>query len=128
MDDRVGVLERALARAKRRLRLRSLVRVGAVGLQIGLVLALPAAVIARLLDLGAVPAVLAAGAVASGVLALSLLVGALIRAPDRRAVAHLVDRLGATEELLLTALHVVATDDPNRDAILARLDPARLPD
>ncbi|MEQ1505203.1 MAG: hypothetical protein ABMB14_23420 [Myxococcota bacterium] len=131
MDDGVRAVERTVARARVRLRLRAMVRAGAIGVHLGAAAAIAAIVAARLIALPW-PMALAMAAVAGSVpLALATAVGWLRRGLDRRSVALLVDRLGATDELVLTALHVSVPggpDDPNRASILGRVASNRLPD
>ncbi|MCB9697626.1 MAG: hypothetical protein H6738_12665 [Alphaproteobacteria bacterium] len=127
LDDRLLHLERTLDRASRRLRARAAVQAGAVGLQVGGGLALLLALGCKLTGAGPVIALAAAGsAVATGTL-LGLAVGALRPTLDPRELALLVDRLNGTDELLVTSLYVVGTQEPNRDDILGRLGP-QLPD
>lgn len=133
MDAALVTLDRTLRRARSRLRFRRILRAAAVGFQVGLGAAIPAATAVRLLGLARWEALAIAGVVVGIAVAVGGLVGGVRPGLDRRSLALLVDRLGATDELVLTAVHVTelhaaGTDDPNRDRILARLGSAPLPD
>src|SRR4051812_663825 len=107
LDDRLLRLDQVLDRAGRRLRARAAVRTGAVGLQVGLALAVIVGVAAKLLGLAAPLALAASASALATVVVVALAVGALRPILDPRQVALLVDRLGGTSELLVTSMHVV---------------------
>ena len=116
-------LDRTLNTARRRLRLRAVVRTVAAAAHPALWTALAVAVVGRLAGAPLLAVALAALTVAAAGLAIGAAIGLATGGIDRRAVALLVDRLGGTDETVLTAVHVAgASGDPNRDAILARFD------
>jgi hypothetical protein len=122
--ERSDRIERALAATRRRLRLRSVTRAVAAAAHPALLLAIGIAVVGRLLALPRPLIGLAALVAVSGIVAAAAAVGMLVRGLDRRSLALLVDRLGGTDETVLTALHVAEAGgaDPNRDAILDRFE------
>lgn len=129
MDDATRTLEAALTRARSRLRARGALGGAAIGAQVGAWLAVAAVVALRLSGILSLPGTaVAALLLVSVAAAVGAAIGAARSPLDRRSLALLVDRLGGTEELLLTALHVAGTDDPNREEILGRLRRAEVPD
>ncbi len=105
--------------------------VGSVGAHAGCWLALPAGAAAAALA-GPLAAVGVGAALIGAAAAAGAAAGALRSPLDDRGTALVLDRLTGSQELLLNALHAVERpEDPNRDAILARLatfdaDPAVL--
>lgn len=123
-------LDLVLAVAGRRLRLRAVARAVGFALAPAGGIGVAVVVVGRLAAVPR-PVVAAAGLVAaSAVVAGAAGIALVARGLDRRSTALLVDRLGGTDEVAVTALHVRASEDPNRDAILARVhalpDPRRL--
>jgi hypothetical protein len=126
-NDGSAAAERAVARAARRLRLRSGVRGLALGVQVAAWFAVALVAVGKLAAVPLPLLVPVVGLAGTAIVGLAVAGGVARGVPDRRGLALLVDRLGRTEELVVTALHVRDSDDPNRDAILGRVAATAVP-
>ena len=132
--DPSSALRAALAATRRRLLFRRAVRGGATGAWFGVIGGgAVAAASHHLMGLAWGPSSLIALTLTGFGVATGSGIAAVIKGLDRHELALLLDRALATDELLVTALHLGDTDPDERDKLLAQLDfdladlPDRLP-
>ncbi|MEO0603648.1 MAG: hypothetical protein AAF211_19580, partial [Myxococcota bacterium] len=118
-------LSRWLAAGRRRLRARAALRGSAIGATVGAALGVIGVAVARLVFASSVPAAIALALVLPlGLSAMVALASAVRWAIDARGVALVLDKVGETDERLITALHLAehAPDDARTRSALAELE------